>query len=541
MTSDWKIYIEHLDIAHDLEFLLKDSTLKIIQGRRYGLVGRNGVGKTSLLRYISKSLPPEIAENITIFHVEQEVEPSERTALEEVVLADQERLDLLDECKKLEKDKIEDEEGNFEKIQDRLVDVYQRLTEINAYNAEARAGVILAGLQFTTEMQSCSVSSFSGGWRMRIALAQALFCRPDLLLLDEPTNHLDLFASIWLEQFLKEWKNTCLIVSHHESILEEVCTDIIHLYNHSLTYYKGNYTAYEKAFAIQKRVELKSWQKHIKEKKRHQKALGDTKGKSKKIAQRRRQIKSREKRESSRSLTKPLKEYKVSFFFPEAGKLPYPVINVKEVSFHYPGTAWIFQDVDFGLYQDDKIALIGRNGVGKSTLIKLLTGEYESTCGSIYVNRGLRIGYYHQHSPDQLNLDESAITYLCNKHSVRVEEVRKILGRYGLHGKNHENLMETLSGGQKARVCLADLSLSRPQILFLDEPTNHLDITSRRALVQALQDYNGCLIVVSHDKRLISSTCNKLWVVENQGIRIVEGRFEDYESEMVHQMDFDNK
>jgi len=535
-SAQWEnqtdIKVENFSISARGKDLFINATLQVVAGRRYGLVGPNGHGKTTLLQHIALralNIPP----NIDVLLCEQEIVADETPAIDAVLKADTKRLALLEECKKLESTG-----GSL----DRLKEVYDELRAIGADSAEPRARRILAGLGFTKEMQTRPTRAFSGGWRMRVSLARALFMEPTLLMLDEPTNHLDLNAVIWLDNYLQGWKKTLLIVSHDQSFLDNVCSDIIHLDQQKLFYYRGNYGTFKKML-IQKRKEQKS---DYEKQEKKIKALKHS-GKSSKVAEKatkealtRKQAKNRSKLQTAEEeqakpqelLARP-REYVVKFTFPPPPPLNPPILSVHNMFFNYEDGRSLFKNVDFGIGMDSRIAIVGPNGVGKSTLLKLMTLVLEPTSGEVRKNHRLRIGKYDQHSGEQLNLDESPAEYLRNKYNLDFQDARKTLGRFGLASHAHTIANRDLSGGQKSRVAFADLSCSKPDILILDEPTNNLDIESIDALGEAMNEFTGGIVIVSHDERLLKDTECQLWVVENKGVNEVEGGFEEYRREIL--------
>merc|ERR1712223_1664780 len=532
------IKIDKFSIAAKGKDLFRDASLLIAQGRRYGLVGPNGHGKTTLLRHIgSRAL--QIPPNIDVLYCEQEVVADEKTALETVLLSDVKRTELLKECKDLE---AMQEKGKD--VTERLNDVYEELRAIGADQAEPKARRLLAGLGFDKEMQARATNKFSGGWRMRVSLARALFIEPTLLMLDEPTNHLDLNAVIWLDNYLQNYKKTLLIVSHDQSFLDNVCTDIIHLDQCKLWYYKGNYSMFKK-MVVQKRREL------LKEYEKQEKRIRDAKisGSSKKKAESkakdlltRKQQKNQSKMQKNDDeqgptelLEKP-KEYLVKFRFPETSTLQPPILGLYNASFNYPDQPPLFKNVEFGIDMESRIAIVGPNGVGKSTFLKLLMGDIQATAGEMRKNARLKIGRFDQHSGEHLTADESPTEYLMRLFNLPVEQARKQLGSFGLQSHAHTIKMKDLSGGQKSRGALAELTLSAPDVVILDEPTNNLDIESIDALSEAIGEYEGGVIIVTHDERLIRETNCQLWVIEEQTINEIEGDFDDYRREVLEEL-----
>ncbi|XP_052903464.1 ATP-binding cassette sub-family F member 1 [Anopheles moucheti] len=531
------IKIENFTISAKGNDLFVNANLLIANGRHYGLVGPNGHGKTTLLRHIANrafAIPP----NIDVLLCEQEVVADETSAVDTVLKADVKRTALLKECKELEELV---ETGKIE-LQDKLQEVYNELKAIGADSAEPRARRILAGLGFSRAMQNRPTNAFSGGWRMRVSLARALFIEPTLLLLDEPTNHLDLNAVIWLDNYLQGWKKTLLIVSHDQSFLDNVCNEIIHLDNKKLYYYKGNYTMFKKMY-VQKRKEM------IKEYEKQERRLKDMKahGQSKKAAEKKQKENLTRKQEKGRTknqkpgeeddgpvelLSKP-KEYIVKFSFPDPPPLQPPILGLHNCHFNFPNQKPLFVGADFGIDLSSRVAIVGPNGVGKSTFLKLLVGELEPGKGEAKRNHRLRIGRFDQHSGEHLTAEETPAEYLQRLFNLPYEKARKQLGTFGLASHAHTIKMKDLSGGQKARVAMAELCLNAPDVLILDEPTNNLDIESIDALADAINEYKGGVIIVSHDERLIRETDCTLFVIEDQTINEVDGDFDDYRKEVL--------
>ncbi|XP_050746502.1 ATP-binding cassette sub-family F member 1 isoform X2 [Drosophila biarmipes] len=530
------IKIENFTISAKGNDLFVNANLLIAHGRRYGLVGPNGHGKTTLLRHIATrafAIPP----NIDVLLCEQEVVATDKTAIDTILEADVRRTEMLKKADELEKQFAA---GDLS-VQEELNDAFTELKAIGAYSAEARARRILAGLGFSKEMQDRPTNKFSGGWRMRVSLARALYLEPTLLMLDEPTNHLDLNAVIWLDNYLQGWKKTLLIVSHDQSFLDNVCNEIIHLDQKKLQYYKGNYSMFKKMY-VQKRREM------IKEYEKQEKRLRELKahGQSKKAAEKKQKESLTRKQEKNKSkqqkkdedegpqelLARP-KEYIVKFRFPEPSQLQPPILGVHNVTFAFPGQKPLFIKADFGIDLTSRVAIVGPNGVGKSTFLKLLLGELEPQEGEQRKNHRLHVGRFDQHSGEHLTAEESAAEYLQRLFNLPHEKARKALGSFGLVSHAHTIKMKDLSGGQKARVALAELCLSAPDVLILDEPTNNLDIESIDALAEAINEYEGGVIIVSHDERLIRETGCTLYVIEDQSINEIDGEFDDYRKEVL--------
>ncbi|XP_061615751.1 ATP-binding cassette sub-family F member 1 isoform X1 [Phyllopteryx taeniolatus] len=533
------IKLERFSISAHGKELFVNADLLVVAGRRYGLVGPNGKGKTTLLKHIANralSIPP----NIDVLLCEQEVVADDTPAVQAVLKADTRRLKLLQEEKQLQA-RLEKGEDS---VADRLDKVYEELRVIGAAAAEAKARRILAGLSFTPEMQNRPTRRFSGGWRMRVSLARALFMEPTLLMLDEPTNHLDLNAVIWLNNYLQGWKKTLLIVSHDQSFLDDVCTDIMHLDNQKLYYYRGNYLTFKKMY-VQKQKELQ------KQYDKQEKKLKDLKagGKSTKQAEKqtkealtRKQQKGKKKggqEEESQEATELLKrpkEYTVKFTFPNPPPLSPPILGLHSVDFCYEGQKPLFKNVDFGIDMDSRICIVGPNGVGKSTLLLLLNGKLNPTKGEMRKNHRLKIGFFNQQYADQLNMEENPTEYLMRNFNLPYQDGRKCLGRFGLESHAHTIQISKLSGGQKARVVFAELCCRQPDVLILDEPTNNLDIESIDALSEAINEYKGAVIIVSHDARLITETQCQLWVVEDCSVNQIDGDFDDYKREVLESL-----
>ncbi|XP_017074280.1 ATP-binding cassette sub-family F member 1 [Drosophila eugracilis] len=530
------IKIENFTISAKGNDLFVNANLLIAHGRRYGLVGPNGHGKTTLLRHIATrafAIPP----NIDVLLCEQEVVATDKTAIDTILEADVRRTEMLKKADDLEKQFAA---GDLS-VQEELNDTFTELKAIGAYSAEARARRILAGLGFSKEMQDRPTNKFSGGWRMRVSLARALYLEPTLLMLDEPTNHLDLNAVIWLDNYLQGWKKTLLIVSHDQSFLDNVCNEIIHLDQKKLQYYKGNYSMFKKMY-VQKRREM------IKEYEKQEKRLRELKahGQSKKAAEKKQKESLTRKQEKNKSkqqkqdedegpqelLARP-KEYIVKFRFPEPSQLQPPILGVHNVTFAFAGQKPLFIKADFGIDLTSRVAIVGPNGVGKSTFLKLLLGELEPQEGEQRKNHRLHVGRFDQHSGEHLTAEESAAEYLQRLFNLPHEKARKALGSFGLVSHAHTIKMKDLSGGQKARVALAELCLSAPDVLILDEPTNNLDIESIDALAEAINEYEGGVIIVSHDERLIRETGCTLYVIEDQSINEIDGEFDDYRKEVL--------
>ncbi|XP_078518908.1 ATP-binding cassette sub-family F member 2 isoform X3 [Lissotriton helveticus] len=526
------VHIINLSLTFHGQELLTDTRLELNSGRRYGLIGLNGVGKSMLLSAIGKREVP-IPDHIDIYHLTREMPPTEKTALHCVMEVDHERNMLEKEAERLAHEDAECE---------KLMELYERLEELDAAKAEVRAARILHGLGFTPAMQRKKLKDFSGGWRMRVALAsanvscRALFIRPFMLLLDEPTNHLDLDACVWLEEELRSFKRILVLISHSQDFLNGVCTNIIHMHNRKLKYYTGNYDQYVKTRLELEENQMKrfNWeQDQISHMKNYIARFGH--GSAKLARQAQSKEKTLQKMMSSGLTERVTNDKTLSFYFPSCGKIPPPVIMVQNVSFKYSQDGpMIYTNIEFGIDLDTRVALVGPNGAGKSTLLKLLTGEVLPSDGMIRKNSHVKIGRYHQHLQEQLELDLSPLEYMmkCYPEIKEKEEMRKIIGRYGLTGKQQVSPIRNLSDGQKCRVCLAWLAWQNPHLLFLDEPTNHLDIETIDALADAINDFEGGMMLVSHDFRLIQQVAQEIWVCEKQTITKWKGDILSYKDHL---------
>lgn len=528
------IFILSFDISVGGRTLIKDSTLKILYGRRYGLVGRNGSGKSTLLRNMSlREL--DVPKHLNILHVAQEVVGDDTPVLQSVLETDVERTSLLKEEKEIvEKSKNLNSSEVQKQLDERLNNIYARLTEINAEESEANAAKILSGLGFTREMQQQATKEFSGGWRMRISLARALFCSPDVLLLDEPTNMLDIKTVIWLENYLLTWKKTLIVVSHDRSFLNNIATDIIHLHGNTLNYYSGDYENFVHTRNERLMVLERAKQSQDAQKKHIQSFIDRFRFNANRAALVQSRLKKLEKMEI---LPDIIEDPTLSFTFPQCTPLSPPIIQFKDVSFGYKEDDHIFEDVNFSIDLDSRIAIVGPNGAGKTTLINLIAGDIEPSKGFLFKHGRLRLARFSQHHVDQLDLSMSPVEVLKSTFPGKdILEYRSFLGRYGISGDLAGQKIDTLSGGQKSRVVFAVMAMSEPQIMILDEPVNHLDIETVEVLTQALNDYNGGVVLISHDERMITHVCDEIWVVENRRVNKWKGEYEAYRKKLLAEM-----
>jgi ATP-binding cassette, subfamily F, member 3 len=497
--------------------LLEAATIHLPSGQRFGLVGRNGTGKSTLLRLIAGELQPDegslrLQAGGRIGVVAQEAPGGGLTPLESVLAADRERASLLVEL-----------EASPEPA--RMAEIHDRLSAIGADAAPARAARILKGLGFDEEAQGRPLSSFSGGWRMRVALAAVLFLEPDLLLLDEPTNHLDLEAVTWLEEHLRRYPRTLLLVSHDRDLLNAVPERIVHLENRKLTLYQGGYDAFARVRAERMVLLEKSRAKQELERAHIQSFIDRFRYKASKARQAQSRIKMLER---LKEVAAPPPEPEIVFSFPASQVPAPPMITVERGRVGY-GDKVVLDRIDLRLDPDDRIALLGANGNGKSTLAKFLGGRLEPMAGTITRARNLRAGFFAQHQIEDLEPEQNGIQHLLARlPQERVQQLRARLARFGLGSERAETPARHLSGGEKTRLALCLMCLDAPQILILDEPTNHLDIDSREALVEALNDFPGAVLLISHDRHLVELVADRLWLVADGRVRPYEGDLDDY-------------
>ncbi|RNF04871.1 ATP-binding cassette protein subfamily F, member 2 [Trypanosoma rangeli] len=519
------ILVEKIDISYQGVSILENATLNLVAGHRYGLVGSNGCGKSTLLKVLGFNEIP-FPKHVDRYFVSHEVEASDVTALEAVVSVDKEKEHLEKELEELALADQEDAAVNV-----RMDDIYKRLDELDADTSEARAGKILFGLGFTPEMQRRPTKSFSGGWRMRISLAQALFINPTVLLLDEPTNHLDIEAVVWLESYLSKFKKILFMVSHSQDFMNNVCTKVAHMGRGRLAYYDGNYDQYCITRAEKESNQMRQFQweqNQIKSMKEYIARFGHG---SAKLA---RQAQSKEKtlaRMVRGGLTESVaKDRQVNFGFPCAGPLPPPMLQFREVSFAYPGHKPLFEDLELGIDMESRICLVGPNGAGKTTLTKLMCRELEPTSGYVAKNAHCVIARFHQHFVDQIDMSLTPLEWMGHEYPTISDPtiLRSALGRFGVSGKMQMTPMSTLSDGQKSRVVFAWMAFKTPHLMILDEPTNHLDIESIDALADAVNCFEGAVVVVSHDLRLIAQIADEIWIVDKGNCRKFDGDIADY-------------
>lgn len=543
------IKVDGIDISIAGQRILTDTNLTLAYGRRYGLVGQNGIGKSTLLRALSKR-EVAIPTHISILHVEQEIAGDDTPALQSVLDADVWRKHLLKEQEKISAELAELEEkrssmadtsADAEKLDHQreglditLSDIHAKLSEMESDKAESRAASILAGLGFSQERQAYATKTFSGGWRMRLALARALFCEPDLLLLDEPSNMLDVPSITFLSNYLQTYPSTVLVVSHDRAFLNEVATDIIHQHSERLDYYKGaNFDSFYATKEERRKTAKREYEKQMGERAHLQAFIDKFRYNAAKSSEAQSRIK---KLEKMPVLQAPEDEYTVHFKFPEVEKLSPPIIQMSGVTFGYTPDKPLLTNVDLDVQLDSRIGIVGPNGAGKTTALKLLIGALDPTKGLISNNPRLRIGFFAQHHVDALDLNMSAVGFMAQKyHGKTDEEYRRHLGAFGITGMTGLQKMGLLSGGQKSRVAFACLSLQNPHILVLDEPSNHLDIEAMDALSMALREFQGGVLMVSHDVTMLQNVCTSLWVCDNGTIEHFEGTVNDYKKRIADQ------
>ncbi|MBJ26832.1 MAG: glycosyl transferase family 1 [Alphaproteobacteria bacterium] len=511
------LHINELTHGFGPRLIFNKVSTYIPKGHKVGVVGSNGTGKSTLFRLISREISPDsgnikITGKYRLGLVSQEAPSGTKNLIDKVLEADEELVRL--EAKAL----VATNPAEISEIQ-------LRLTDIGAHSAKARAATILAGLGFSDELQKLPCDSFSGGWRMRVAIAATLFSRPDLLLLDEPTNHLDLEACMWLEGYLQKYVGTLLIISHDRALLNNSVENILLLENQNLKLFSGTYDSFEKIrTADNLRLQAKR-KKQINERERIQSFVERFRAKATKARQAQSRIKKLSRMEPIEEICSNNEK---KFNFTIKDELSSPLVAIESVDCGYNDVP-VLRDLNISLDKEDRVALLGANGNGKSTLIKLVAGKIHPLSGAIHKNKKLRIGYFSQHQTEELNLNETAYQIL-KKHLLDQSElrIRSILGGFGFQGSRSDVCVRHLSGGEKATLLFCLLSQQQPHILLLDEPTNHLDIDARQALVTALNDYKGAIVLVSHDSHILDLVVDRLWLVDGGGCRDFDGDLNDY-------------
>lgn len=502
--------------------IIENSSLSITDGWRVGVVGANGAGKSTLFKLISGDLHADggevsLSPRQRLGMVRQDT-PETDTPLIDMVLAADERMAALWKQAETEEDP------------DKIADIYHQLETMNAYAAPARAATLLTGLGFKEQQLTEPFSSFSGGWRMRVMLAAALFVEPDFLLLDEPTNHLDLEAIMWLETYLATYPHTLMIISHDREMLNKCVDHVIHVDKQKLTLYSGNYDTFERERAMRLGLQQKMHEKQQAARDHMQKFVDRFRAKASKARQAQSRIKALEKMDIVDAV---IAERAIRFTFPNPDKLPPPMISIDKADIGYTPDKPILRQVHENIDQDDRIALLGANGNGKSTLMKLIAGKLGVLRGDVRRAGKLRIGYFSQHQTDELDMNSTPyheMLKMMREKDPNANEpvVRARLGAFGFSRDLADNQISALSGGEKARLLFAFMSFDAPHLLLLDEPTNHLDIEAREALVQALNAYEGAVVIVSHDPNMVERVADRLWVVRDGTCSPFDGDLEDY-------------
>lgn len=515
------IVFSSLQIRRGVRVLLDNATATINPGQKVGLVGKNGCGKSTLLALLKGEISADggsatFPQGWALAWVNQETPALDVPAIDYVIDGDREFRQLEAELQRAN----ENNDGHA------IATLHDKLDAIQAWTIQARAASLLNGLGFSQSQLQQPVSAFSGGWRMRLNLAQALICRSDLLLLDEPTNHLDLDAVIWLEKWLKSYPGTLVLISHDRDFLDPIVNKILHIEQQTLNEYTGNYTSFEQQRAT-RLAQQQSLYEHQQERVAHlQHYIDRFRAKATKAKQAQSRIKMLERMEmiAPAHVDNP---FRFSFRAPES--LPNPLLRMEKVSAGY-GDKLILESIKLNLVPGSRIGLLGHNGAGKSTLIKLLAGTLAPIHGEIGLSKGVKLGYFAQHQLEFLRADESPLQHMVRLAERETEQqLRDYLGGFGFQGDKVTEITERFSGGEKARLVLALIVWQRPNLLLLDEPTNHLDLDMRQALTEALIDFEGALVVVSHDRHLIRSTTDDLYLVHDRKVEPFDGDLEDYQ------------
>ncbi|MCE3237606.1 MAG: yheS 2 [Gammaproteobacteria bacterium] len=515
------ITFQNVTLRRGKNILLQDINWTIYPKQRIGIIGANGTGKTSLFAMIMGELETDqgqldIPRQLQLAHVAQETPAYSQSALQYTLEGDSE-LQTLEQALLMAEEK---NDGH------RIATLHTRLGEIDAYTAPARAAQLLNGLGFSHQEQQTPVSDFSGGWRVRLNLARALMCRSDVLLLDEPTNHLDLDAVLWLESWLMNYPGTLLLISHDRDFLDHVIDYTAHLSKTQIKLYTGNYSAFEKKLAADLLLQQAAYEKQQRKVAHLQSFITRFKAKASKARQAQSRIKALERMETVSAVHA---DSPFQFHFKEPSKCPNPLVRLENGTLAY-GEKIILSPIHLSITPNDRIALIGPNGAGKSSLIKLLAGELALASGRRDTGSGLKIGYFAQHQIDHLNLEESPLAHLRELADRSPEkELRSYLGSFGFSDTRTFEAVKNFSGGEKSRLALALIVWQQPNLLLLDEPTNHLDLEMRYALSMALQEYQGAVILVSHDRFLVRTTVDQLLLVAEGKITPFAGDLNEYE------------
>ncbi len=518
------LHINDLTFRIEGKPIFDGATAAIPTGHKVGLVGRNGAGKSTLLKLITGDYHPDdgaitMPRTARIGHVAQEAPGGPESLIDWVLAADQERSDLMAEA---------------EHASDpaRIAEIQIRLSDIDAHSAPARAAQILSGLGFDEEAQRRACHEFSGGWRMRVALAAVLFLEPELLLLDEPTNYLDLEGTLWLETYLKNYPHTVLIVSHDRDLLNRAVGAILHLERGKLTLYTGGYDTFEDTRREKQRLELKLMKKQDEERRRIQAFIDRFKAKATKAKQAQSRVKALAKMQP---IAAQMEDRVVPFLLPNPQKLlASPLLRMEGAAAGYAADAPVLRNLNLRIDQDDRIALLGQNGNGKSTFAKLLAGKLVPLAGQVFGANRVEAGYFAQHQLDELNPLATPYVHIAKLMPEATEaQKRTRLGSFGFGAGKADTKCANLSGGEKARLLLALTAFHGPHLLILDEPTNHLDVDSREALVHALTEFEGAVILISHDRHLVEATADRLWIVRGGTVTSYDGDMDSYRAELL--------
>jgi ATP-binding cassette subfamily F protein 3 len=502
--------------------LIESGNMQVPLGHHVGLVGRNGAGKSTIFRLILNKTTPDggtvdVAKDLKVLTVAQEVPGGAQSSLEFLLASDKERVDLLHAVETCEDPNL-------------LADLYDRLIQIDAYSAEARASTILKGLGFSDEAQNQPLEGFSGGYRMRVALASVLFRQPDILLLDEPTNHLDLEASLWLKDYLKTYPKTLVIISHDRDFLNECVDTIFHLHQRTITRYKGNYDQFIEAYQQQKAF-AEAFNAKVENQRKHLQSFVDRfRAKASKAAQAQSRMKALEKLTPISVLSD---DPTINLSFPDVDELSPPVIHFDKVKLAY-GDHVVLKNLSGSIGPEDRIALLGSNGNGKSTFAKFLAGHMDALSGVCTRHPKVRIAFFQQHQMDALNMQQTAVYHMMDVMKQWTEtQARTYLGRFGFSRDKADVVAKNLSGGEKARLVFALMCTQKPHVIILDEPTNHLDMEMRESLMMAINDFKGAVILIAHDWHLLNHTVDRLWLVANQTVKPYQGSLNDYKREVL--------
>ncbi len=502
--------------------IIENANINIVDGWKVGVIGLNGTGKTTLFKLIAGELQPDggsisITTRQRLGWVRQDIPETDTPLIDLVLAAHTEMAQAWHETE-------------TEEDPNKLADIYQRLADMDAYAAPAKAATLLTGLGFKEHQLQEPFSSFSGGWRMRVALAAALFVEPEILLLDEPTNHLDLEAIMWLEDYLAKYPHTLMIISHDRELLNKAVDHVIHVDKLQLTLYTGNYDTFERERAARLGMQQKMFEKQQAQRAHMQQFVDRFKASAAKARQAQSRVKALERMDLVDAV---IAERAIRFSFPNPDKIPSPMLSINKADVGYVEGTPILRGLNETIGRDDRIALLGANGNGKSTMMKLIAGKLGVMKGDIFRSGKLRIGYFSQHQTEELDLNRTPYEVMHDlmqkkMPDVREPVVRAKLGAFGFSRDLADNQIAKLSGGEKARLLFAFMSFDAPHLLLLDEPTNHLDIDAREALVQALNTYEGAVVIVSHDPTMVERVADRLWLVQDGVCRDFDGDLEDY-------------